>query len=70
MTVNEIITELQKFNPNLEVICSLKDDKILEITEINIAVGERVRHSDNTIGIKYGKSKLSEEFVFLEISDE
>lgn len=77
MKVGELIKELSRFDPELEVVCYTEDEdflapgylfRILEIDSVDEGKGERRRNADGRPTLAFGHSKHSERFVFINVT--
>jgi hypothetical protein len=77
MKVRELIEKLQKLDGNLDVICSTEDEnflaqhhffRLLDITSVDVAEGEKCRGSDGLVSLKLGHSSLSQKQVIIEVT--
>ena len=79
MTVEELISTLKSFDPDLDVLCSCEDDKALvekngfflfDILEVSSSDGERFRLKDGRPSLKFEKTKSSTRHVLIEITSD
>ena len=73
MKVKDLISQLKKFDPELDLICYQDTDLGFEIYEINSVSeneGEKTRLPDQTPSIKFGKSSVSTKFALLDITSD
>lgn len=77
MKVKELLAQLSRLDPELEVLCNLKDQKfitnsrhfiLLDIESVVVAEGEHIRLEDDTPYMKIGKSHISQRAVFLGVT--
>lgn len=76
MKVKELIKELNKFNPNADVLCYSEDEvlvpkkhifRILEIQDVSKVSATKNRTEDGVPSLKFEQSNLSEEHVLLNV---
>ncbi|MBK7808760.1 MAG: hypothetical protein KA270_09745 [Saprospiraceae bacterium] len=76
MKVKELIKELNKFNPNADVLCYTEDEglfkkdngfRLLMIDHISKVTATKCRTKENTPSLKFEESSLSEEHVLLNV---
>ena len=77
MKVRELQQQLNKLDPNLEVLCYCEDEilqskgrmfRLFDIEAVSTTQAERVRLEDNTPYLKLGKGPDSEILANLEIT--
>jgi hypothetical protein len=78
MTVKELILELSKLDPELEVLCYSEDGELLPpghlfrllyIESVTVNDAERRRNSDDGIpSLKFMKTEHSEKLAFLNVT--
>lgn len=76
MKVGELITELNKHDPELEVICYSEDERLLqgthlfrliEIDDIDIIEGEKRRGDDGVPTLKIGTEDYTQKHVIINL---
>ena len=76
MKVKELISELSKHDPELEVICYTEDEqflqgkhlfRLIEIESINVVSGEKRRGDDGVPTLKIGSEGYSEKHVMINL---
>lgn len=77
MKVSELQKQLSKFDPKLDILCYTEDARfvtagarftLLEIENVTVMHGERMRLGDRTPTLKLGKGPNSVELVALEVT--
>lgn len=76
MKVKELISELSKHDPELEVICYTEDEhflqenhlfRLIEIESINVVAGEKRRGDDGIPTLNLGSEGYSEKHVMINL---
>jgi len=76
MKVKELISELSKHDPELDVICYTEDEqflqknhllRLIEIDSINVVAGEKRRADDGIPTLKLGSEGYSEKHVMINL---
>jgi hypothetical protein len=79
MKVQELIKALQKFDGNLDVLCSTEDEnliaknhifRLLEITNISEIEAEKTRGDDGLATLKLQKTSLSQKHVIIDVTSD
>jgi hypothetical protein len=79
MKVSELIKELQKFDGNLDVLCSTEDEslisknhvfRLLEITDISEIEAEKTRSEDGVASLKLEKTSYSQKHVIIDVTSD
>ncbi len=77
MKVRELIERLQNLDGNLDVICSTEDEnllaknhlfRLLEITSVDVAEGEKQRSNDGLASLKLRHSSLSQKHAIIKVT--
>ena len=77
MRVRELMERLERFDPDLEVLCATEDDellppghgfRLLEINELSPVEGEKRRGDDQIPTLALRRSELSEKFVLIDVT--
>jgi len=77
MKVRELQKQLNKLNPELEVVCYSEDEKLLvedlgfillDVLGVNITEAERLRLDDGTPYLKFGKGPAASAIATLEVT--
>lgn len=79
MKVRELIKELQKADPDMDVVCSTEDKDLLpdgymfrlfEIADLEIAEAEKCRSEDGVASFRFVKSGISEKHLIINITSD
>jgi hypothetical protein len=79
MKVRELIAQLQKLDQQLEVLCYTEDDallapkhgfRLLDIVEISVVEGEKLRGDDQIPSLKLGKGPHSQTHAIIEVTSD
>lgn len=77
MTVGELVKQLQRFDPKLEVLCYTEDPelqakghlfRLLAIVSVDTAEGEKVHGDDQVPTMKLGRTPYSQKFVSIDVT--
>jgi len=79
MKVRDLISKLNQFEPDLDVVCHSDDESVLaksggsplfEMNDINLVEGTMTRGPDGIPAIKFGKAPGSRKLVFVDITSD
>jgi hypothetical protein len=79
MKVRELQQELNKLDPNLEVVCYSEDEKLLvegrgfilfDVFAVNTTAAEQLRLDDGTPYLKFGSSPTATTIATLEVTSD
>ena len=79
MNVRELISRLNKYDPDMEVLAYSEDESLLKsgrgfivfhVQDVADTQGEMTRLKDNTPSMKFGRSPSSKDYVTLDITAE
>ena len=79
MKVKDLVKQLNKLDPELEVLCYSEDNdllaskhgfRLLDINGVSIIEGEKRRGDDQIPSLKLGKTSLSQKHVVIEVTSD
>ncbi len=72
MKVEELVAQLNGFDPKLEILCYSEDSgfRLLDIQGVSIVEGEKTRGDDQLPSLKLGKTDFSQKHVDIEVTSE
>jgi len=76
MTVAELVDQLRKLDPGLDVLCYTEDEglvapghgfRLLDIVEVGVREAEPVKGIDQVPSLKFGKNESGQKQVIIEL---